>query len=272
MANEIQKPPSIVSVTFVGGTAVESPAPSPTHVNDAQTKGNPQVPAGARSIVANTNVGFANDNLAHVCDFVTDIQKNIEFKKYAKATAKYIRDAIRAVLRALGFADPTGEASWLATTLKAIAREINRINKEILQPILDFQKYVVAYIAKLRAIIAWILSLPAKFLALLQDCLARLIKLIGSVFSDIGAGLSEGFSEGPSDYDDIIKEAKALAESAAKTVTATAAVVAGTVNIAGAATVGLLIPTNQTELDAANAIIASYEAPAKPPSQNKSAP
>jgi hypothetical protein len=109
-------------------------------------------------------------------------------------------------------------------------------------------------------------------LALLQDCLARLIKLIGSVFSDIGAGLSEGFSEGPSNYDDIIKEAKALAESAAKTVTATVAVVAGTVNIAGAATVGLLIPTNQTELDAANAIIASYEAPAKPPSQNKSAP
>ena len=78
MANEIQSPASTVSVTFVGGTAVESPAPSTTHVNDGQTKGNPQVPAGARSIVANTSVGFANDNLAHVCDFVTDIQKNIE--------------------------------------------------------------------------------------------------------------------------------------------------------------------------------------------------
>ena len=130
----------------------------------------------------------------------------------------------------------------------------------------------MAYIAKLREILQWILSLPGKFLALLQDCLARLIKLIGSVFSDIGAGLSEGFSEGPSNYDDIIKEAKALAESAAKTVTATVAVVAGTVNIAGAATAGLLIPTNQTELDAANAIIAAYEAPAKPPVQNKNTP
>jgi phage-related protein len=273
MAEEnIQSPPSRVTVTFVNGVAVESPAPQVTQTNDGPTPGNPQVPAGARSIVANTSVGFANDNLAHVCDFVTDIQKNIEFKKYAKATAKYIRDAIRAVLRALGLSDPTGEASWLATTLKAIAREVNRINKEILQPILDFQKYVVAYIAKLRNIIAWILSLPAKFLALLQDCLTRLIKLIGSVFSDIGAGLSEGFSEGPSNYDDIIKEAKALAESASNTVKATVAVAAGTVNIAVAGTVGLLIPTSQAELDAANATIAAYEAPATPSPQNKNTP
>ena len=273
MAEEnIQSPPSSVSVTFVGGVAVESPKPQVTQTNDGPTPGNPDVPAGARSIVANTSVGFANDNLAHVCDFVTDIQKNIEFKRYAKAVAKQIRDAIRAVLRALGFADPTGETSWLATTLKAIAREVNRINKEILQPILDFQKYVVAYIAKLRAIIAWILSLPAKFLALLQDCLARLIKLIRSVFSDIGAGLSEGFSEGPSDYDDIIKEAKALAESASNTVKATVAIAAGTVNIAVAGTAGLLIPTSQAELDAANATIAAYEAPAKPTIQNKSTP
>jgi hypothetical protein len=272
MADEIQNLPEVTQTTQSNGKITETNAPTPTQVNDGPTPGNPDVPAGARSIVANTSVGFANDNLAHVCDFVTDIQKNIEFKKYAKATAKYIRDAIRAVLRALGFADPTGEASWLATTLKAIAREVNRINKEILQPILDFQQYVVAYIAKLKEIIAWILSLPAKFLALLQDCLARLIKLIGSVFSDIGAGLSEGFSEGPSNYDDIIKEAKALAESAAKTVTATVAVVAGTVNIAGAATVGLLIPTNQAELDAANATIASYEAPANSSPQNKNTP
>jgi hypothetical protein len=272
MADEIQNLPEVTQTTQSNGKITETNAPTPTQVNDGPTLGNPDVPAGARSIVANTSVGFANDNLAHVCDFVTDIQKNIEFKKYAKATAKYIRDAIRAVLRALGFADPTGEASWLATTLKAIAREVNRINKEILQPILDFQQYVVAYIAKLKEIIAWILSLPAKFLALLQDCLARLIKLIGSVFSDIGAGLSEGFSEGPSNYDDIIKEAKALAESAAKTVTATVAVVAGTVNIAGAATVGLLIPTNQAELEAANATIAAYKASDKPSPQNKSAP
>ncbi len=272
MAENTQLPPSTVTMTFIGGVSVESPVAVPLYVNDGPVPGNPDIPAGARSITANTAIGFANDNLSHVCDFVTDIQKNIQFKRYAKAVAKQIRDAIRAVLKLLGISDATGEVSWLANTLKTIAREIKRINKEILQPILDFEKYVIAYIAKLREIITWILSLPAKFLAILQDCLARLLKLIGSVFSDIGAGLSEGFSEGPSNYDEIIKEAKDLASAASNTVRLTVAAAAGAVNIAGAATIGLLIPTNQAELDAANATIAAYEAPSRAPSQNNSAP
>ena len=270
MADEIQKPPSTVSVTFVGGTAVESPAPAPVHSGDGPAKGNPQQPGIARSQIANTSVGYANDHLSHVCDFVSEMQKNINLKKYTKALAKTIRDALRYVMRTLGLTDATGETSWLANTLKTIAREVNRINKEILQPILDFEKYVLAYVAKLRAIIAWILSLPAKFLALLQDCLARLLKLIGAIFKDIGAGLSEGFSEGDGNYDEIIKEAKAAATAASNTVKLTIAAAAGAVNIAGAATVGLLVPTSQAELDAANATIAAYEAPAKPAVQNTS--
>lgn len=270
--NNVQKPPNVAPTKVVNGAVIETDKPVVINSGDESPSGAPQQPPIALSQVKDTSVDKANDNLAHVCDFVTDIQKNIQFKKYAKAAAKYIRDAIRAVLRALGLADPTGETSWLATTLKAIAREVNRINKEILQPILDFEKYVIAYITKLREIITWILSLPAKFLALLQDCLARLIKLIGSVFTDIGAGLSEGFSEGPSDYDDIIREAKDLATAASNTVKLAVAAAAGAVNIAGAATIGLLIPTNQAELDAANEIIKSYETPEKPPSQNTSTP
>jgi hypothetical protein len=104
----------------------------------------------------------------------------------------------------------------------------------------------------------------------LQDCLARLIKLIGSVFSDIGSGLSEGFTGGPSDYDEIIREAKDLANAASNTVSLTVAAAAGAVNIAGASTIGLLIPTNQAELDAANATIAAYESSNTKPTQNKS--
>lgn len=236
------------------------------------TVGQPTIAPLARGVVANTAIGQANDNLAHVCDFISDMQKNINLKKYTKAIAKQIRDAIRAVMRALGFGDPTGEVSWLANQLKAIARELKRINKEILQPILDFQKYVIAYIAKLRAMLQWILSLPAKFAALLKDCLQRILKLIGSVFSDITAGLKDGFSSETRDFDDVIKEAKDLANAASNTIKLSAAVVAGTVNIAGAATAGLLVPTTQAELDAANATIAAYETPAKPSAQNRSSP
>jgi len=272
MANEIQLPPSIVATTFVDGKAVESPAPSPTQVNDGQTKGNPQIPAGARSITANTMVGFSNDNLSHVCNFVDDMQKNINLKKYTKSIAQQIRKAIRAVLRALGLGDATGQTSWLLNTLKSIKREVDYINKQILQPILDFQKYVVAYIAKLREILQWILSLPGKFLALLQDCLARIIKAIANVFKDIGAGLSDGFSDKPSDFDETLKEARALASSVGNTVRLTAAVGASTVAIVGNATAGLLVPTSQAELDAANATIAAYETPAQPKIIQDSAP
>jgi len=236
---------------------------------DGTTVGQPTIAGPARSQMANTAVDFANNDLVHVCNFVSEMQKNINLKKYIKAIAKQIRDGIRAILRLLGLTDATGEASWLANTLKTISAEVNRINKEILQPILDFEKYVIAYIAKLREIVAWILSLPAKFLALLQDCLARLLKLIASVFTDIGAGLSEGFSEGPSDYAEIIKEARELANAASNTVKQSVTAVAGVANIAGAATLGLLVPTSQAELDAANATIAAYEAPSKP-TQNKS--
>ena len=265
-----QSLPSSVTTTFIGGVTIENPAPKVVHSGDGPTPGAPQQPKMAVSQVANTSVGFANDNLAHVCDFVSDMQKNIELKKFIKSQAQNIRKAIRAILRALGLTDATGETSWLANTLKSIQTEINYVNKQILQPILDFERYVVSYITKLRAILAWILSLPAKFLALLQDCLARVIKLIATVFTDIGAGLSEGFSEGPSDYDEIIKEAKALASSASDTVKASVAIVGGAANIAVAGTVGLLIPTNQAELDVANATIAAYETPATPSSQNKS--
>jgi hypothetical protein len=271
MANEIQNLPEVTKTVIVNGKVTEPNAPKPTQTNDGPTPGNPEISPGARSITAGTMVGFSNDNLAHVCDFVSEMQKNINLKKYIKSMAQQIRKAIRAVLKALGFADATGEASWLANTLKSIAREVNYINKQILQPIIEFQQYVVAYIARLRAIIAWILSLPAKFLALLQDCLARLLKLIGSVFTDIGSGLSEGFSEGPSDYDQIITEAKNLANEAQNTVRLSATAVAGAVNVVGSATAGLLIPASEAELAAANTIIQSYES-STPPAQNKSAP
>jgi hypothetical protein len=222
-------------------------------------------------VVANTAISQANSNLSHVCDFVGDIQKNINFKKYAKAIAAQIRKAIRAVLRALGLGDSTGQTSWLLNTLKSIKREVDYINKQILQPILDFQKYVLAYVAKLREILQWILNLPAKFLALLQDCLAKIIKAIGNVFKDIGAGLSDGL-ESSSDSDGILKEARALATSAENTVRLTAAVGAGTIAIVGSATAGLLVPTSQAELDAANATIAAYETPAQPKIIQDSAP
>jgi hypothetical protein len=242
----------------------------PPNVNDAPTSGNPQISAVSRGYLKGTFIEVSNDNLDHVCDFVSEMQKNINLKKYTKAIGNQIREAIRYVMRALGFSDATGESTVIINKLKAIARELKRIQKEIIQPIQDFQTYVLAYIEKLKATLQWILSLPQKFLTMLNDCLQKITKLIANVFSDAFAGLSGDSSD---EFDKSIAAAKEVATAASDLVKASATVVITTVAIAAQATVGLLIPTNQTDLDAANATIAAYEAtPAPKQEQNKSTP
>jgi hypothetical protein len=223
--------------------------------NDGQISGNPSIPAASRGIVNGTSVGKTNNELAHVCDFVSEMQKNIALKNFLKSVASKIREGIRAIMRALGL-EPTGQYSWLIDKLKSIARELKRIQKEIIQPIIDFQKYVLAYVTKLRAIVAWILGLPARFLALLKDCLTRLLKLIGSVFSDFFAELTGG--EASSEITELVSAAKEAATEAYKTVSLTTQAVAGAVAIPVAATAGLLVPVSQSELDAANKTITNY--------------
>lgn len=261
--NNIDPLPTITNTEERNGKIIEPKAPQPKYANDAPKKGNPQTPSGARSVTKNTSVGAANDDLAHVCDFVSKMQKDINLKQYFKAIARQIRIAIRAVLKALGFSDFTGQGSVIIATLKEIKSELDYINENIIQPILDFQKYVLAYIVKIRAILQWLLSLPAKFKEMLKDCLARILKQIASVFTDVGAGLSDGFSEGStgSELASIIKESKELAKTVSTTLNSSVSVVTGTIAIAGNASAGLMIPTSQAELKAADAIIAKYEEP-----------
>jgi len=261
-----------VQVSFTGDIVeVGGPDLPETYKNSGQVVGNSSLPAGSRSIVENTTIGVANENLAHVCDFISEMQKNINLKKYTKAIANQIREAIREIMKALGFSDATGEVSSIIQKLKDWARELKRIQKEIVQPIQDFQQYVLAYITKIKALIQWILSLPDRFIAMLKECLDRLLKLVSNVFTDIGQGFSEGFG-GDSQISEIITEAKNTASAAVNLVTSTAAAVVSLSSIPLAATAGILTPVSQADLDAANQAIASYESPTAQISQNKSTP
>jgi hypothetical protein len=240
----------------------------------AHQPGQPTTPPLARGIVANTAVSQANDNLAHVCDFVSEMQKNIELKKFLKSIANKIREGIRAVMRALGFTDATGQYSWLIDKLKSFARELKRIQKEIIQPIIDFEKYVLSYITKIRAMIQWILSLPQRFITLLRECLDRLLALVGNVFSDFMAELSPGGVG--QNVQDLIAASKEATNEISKTIQLASVAVAGAVAIPAAATAGLLLPANQSELDEANKTIAAYisttSSTIPQPEQNKSVP
>jgi len=141
-------------------------------------------PALGVGIVEGTIVDNLNSQISHVCDFSLDIQKNIGLKKYVKAISRFIRDAIRAVKLKLGFGDFSGVTFTIIEELKALAAFIRYVQKEYIQPVLDFQKYVLDVVVKIKKLIQWILSLPAKIFAMLKGCLTRLYKTIASIFSD----------------------------------------------------------------------------------------
>lgn len=141
-------------------------------------------PALGVGIVEGTIVDNLNSQISHVCDFSLDIQKNIGLKKYVKAISRFIRDGIRAVKLALGFGEPTGIIFTVIEKLKAAAAFVRYVQKEYIQPVLDFQKYVLDVVVKIKKLIQWILSLPAKIFAMLKGCLTRLYKTIASLFSD----------------------------------------------------------------------------------------
>lgn len=206
-----QNAPNLAPVIEINGTNEESNPPTVKYPGDGQLA--TTTPTTATGSVAGTSIDASNNDLAHVCDFSSELIKDNQLKRFINAQANNIREAIRSVMRLLGLSDGTGQFQWIKDSLQSIQRGLKYINEEVLQPILDFEAIVIGYIAKIQKIIAYILSLPAKLLALLQDCLKNLYELVANVFTDItGGGESNPFSE-------VISAAKSTAQTLKTTVT-----------------------------------------------------
>ena len=144
---------NLPNIAPVDSNGKDTNAPVDNNIGDGGTT-NPSLSGG---LIANTSISVSNSKLAHQCDFSADIQKNLELKKFLNSQANNIREATRAVMRALGFSDATGQYQWLVDDLKSLTREIKRLQREVVQPIIDFEKLVVEYIKKLLSIINYIL-------------------------------------------------------------------------------------------------------------------
>ena len=170
--------------SFPGKSAV------PTNPNDVPKVGDPTTPVfsrGGENIIG-TTIARRNNQLVHSCDFANDLIKNIQLKKFLKSIARWVREGIIKIMQVLGFTDASGAISSIINALKKLAKELKYIKTEYIDPIIEFQKYVLAVIVKIRAIIQWILSLPAKLLTLLRDCVLRLIKSLVKMFTDEFSG------------------------------------------------------------------------------------
>ena len=196
----------------INGQLIEPNSPTVTNSGDAITAGNPTTSNLARGISDNTGVDAANNNREHACDIAVYIQTTMaKTKVLAGDLVRAIRAAIRKVIDALGISPAS---SGMTEYLKDLARRIKEITRWINEKIVETTKYLDG-IKKIRAIIEYILSLPAKLLAMFQKCLkeayGELAKGIFSIASSLSAdagtsGLGDAAKE-------VLNESKALLQS-----------------------------------------------------------
>jgi hypothetical protein len=193
---------------------------SPT-LPDGVTRSITSSPSLGQGIVAGTIVAKTNSQLVHVCDFANKLKKDKSLKEFLIAQFQTIQDGIRAVLKYLGLSDLSGSLSDTSNYLKGLARDILAYEQKVIKPIQKFEKDVLGYVTWAQAMIAWITSLPARFFAVLQDCLLKIINAVQNVLVDVFA------DSGASSVGQLIQSAQQVALAITKTVVDVNVTVAG---------------------------------------------
>ena len=183
--------PGIVSETTEQTVYSTQTRPVKPAGDPAGTVGRPSTPPLSRKVVAGTGVDRSNKSLVHVCDITHETNRvtNAMRRQFSEVVAA-IKEAISALLKALGFADPSGEILKLTELAKDIARKIKKVTdflKDVNSTIAEYLKII----RQIRAMIAYILSLPERLLAEFQQCLANLYKSLlsgfTSAFAEVGS-------------------------------------------------------------------------------------
>jgi len=180
--------PGIVSEEEVPELVVTAKRPVKPAGDPAGNKGYPSTAPTGRSVVTGTGVDRTNKKLIHVCDITheTDRVVNAVTRQFSEVVAA-IKQAIATLLKSLGATDRSVEVLKLTEIAKNIAREI----KKVVKFIKDINETIAGYlriVAQIKAMITYILNLPAKLLAEFQQCLANLYK-------SLLAGFTSGFAE-----------------------------------------------------------------------------
>ena len=152
----------------------------------------------SKGIVAGTGIAITNANLAHVCDFryqfdfnigisgltnpITTIQNAIKTGKNNAADIirlliGKLNDEIKLALKALIASmnlDPTGQISSIYATLKFKLDDINDYIEKIAKYV-AIASTIYYLVQDINQIVTYLQSLPARFLAIVQDCIARFL-------------------------------------------------------------------------------------------------
>jgi hypothetical protein len=167
----------------------EYPENSPTWPNgtEQQTIDQPNVSRLSRGDISRTPIEVSNNNKAHVCDVtysmrLTALQNNV----YIQSAIKAVRDKITSLINS---------TSAFLQSLEVIFKQINAILREI-SSYLEVINGVLLEIAEvtklLRQLVVWILSLPARLIGFLQECLTNFLSAIGNFASGIFGQVTSG--------------------------------------------------------------------------------
>jgi hypothetical protein len=152
----------------------------------------------SKGIVTGTGISLTNSSLSHVCDFRYQLDFNIGLSglinpitaitqaiKNGKNNAanfiammiKKLNDTIRFAIKALISAmnlDPTGQIASVYAIVKAKLDDINTFIKQIAEYV-EIAATIYYLVKDINQIVEYLKSLPARFLAIVQDCITRFL-------------------------------------------------------------------------------------------------
>ena len=188
----------INNTTYVTMTGAEKKAydeyidsqPIPVHENVIPTVDlTADTPPIAQGVVANTSLEYTNSMTKHACDITLFVNDAVsKAKVFTGEIIAIIRKGVNAILNAF---DISPGNSAIVSFLKDLKDKLKSINKFLNDVVLEIAKLTQA-IAEIKAVIEYILSLPARYLAMFKDCLDRLYKqLAAGVFQIVADAQSE---------------------------------------------------------------------------------
>ena len=177
---------------------IKKPGEKPSYVTGDGKSAGVSWSLSAQGIVAGTGISVTNANISHVCDFrynldfdigltgllnpITAITQAIKNGKNNAANIiammiKKLNDtistAIKAIVKAIGL-DPTGTVSTIYARVTGILQDINDFIKDIAEYV-EIASTIYYLVKNINDIITYLQSLPARFLAIVQDCITRFL-------------------------------------------------------------------------------------------------
>ena len=176
---------------------------------DNTSPGNPTLPPGALSQVANTSISKSNSDLTHVCDISGNLQYAIA---WASLQVKELIEAVRNAVASLWASSSSSPfADEVRTVIKSIQAQVKQI-QALINKAQEVQTVITQYIQKLEQLIAYIISLPARIAKQLAGCLASAQNSLISTISNAATITTGGSS---SALTAVLTQVKQLSSAAA---------------------------------------------------------